>query len=112
MYFVQSSTDSLRPVAAQEAAGDDASLHTALGLTHHEVIWERRWDSKCVVAWGSSTVLVAFRGTASLSNVLSDIKVTWAGEQTGCRAGRRMHSSWGLVPGELWVSNAQPPGRD
>ncbi len=54
------------------------SLETALGLlglAQHEVLYERRSHSKCIVAWGGRTILVVFRGTASLANVLSDIKV-------------------------------------
>ena len=54
------------------------NLDTALGLwglTHHELLWERKLtDTKCLVAWGDGTVVVGFRGTASMANVLSDIK--------------------------------------
>jgi hypothetical protein len=66
----QEGGESLRP---------ELCLGTALGLfglEHHEVIWEtgRGQDSKCVVAWGGRTILLVYRGTDSLANVLADLK--------------------------------------
>ena len=49
-----------------------------------QVLWEtnskKDTDSKCIVAWSRSarSVLVAYRGTASLANVLSDLKASSA----------------------------------
>lgn len=45
-------------------------------LQHHELLWERkRTDTKCILAWGQGMIVIGFRGTASMANVLSDIKV-------------------------------------
>ncbi len=44
-------------------------------LQHSELIWERASDTKVLLGWNSSTLVLAFRGTASLSNVFADLKV-------------------------------------
>ena len=44
------------------------------GLTNSELFWEKSLDTKLLVAWNKNTVVFAFRGTASLSNVLADIQ--------------------------------------
>ena len=44
-------------------------------LEHLEVLLEPITDSKCLVAWGPKTVVLAFRGTASLTNVRFDLQV-------------------------------------
>ena len=41
-----------------------------------EVIWEHSMDTKCLLAWSPKAIALAFRGTASMANVLSDIKVS------------------------------------
>ena len=56
----------------------DVPLDGALalyGLKAAQVFREPAQDSKALVAWGSDTVVVTFRGTASFVNVLHDIKV-------------------------------------
>lgn len=53
-------------------------LETALGLLGleaHEVVWERGLDNKCVIAWRPGVAVCAFRGTASKTNMLTDLKV-------------------------------------
>lgn len=45
-------------------------------LEHYELLWEQAEDTKCLVGWSRTRVVVAFRGTASLSNVLADLQVT------------------------------------
>lgn len=55
----------------------DLLLDRALSLysMHRmEVFWARQHDVHALVAWGDDTAVVAFRGTASLTNVLSDLK--------------------------------------
>ena len=46
-------------------------------LSNHVVIWNKKIDSKCLMAWNEKTgdILMAFRGTASGRNVLSDLKI-------------------------------------
>ena len=58
----------------------DYHLETAMGLfdlTDFELMWERAMDTKCLVAWNSKThvAVLAFRGTASMANVLADLQV-------------------------------------
>ena len=47
------------------------------GLEDYDVLWNKSVDSKCMVAWNSDTgkIIVAFRGTASGRNLLSDLKI-------------------------------------
>jgi hypothetical protein len=62
-----------------QAEAGSLSLETALGLfglKHHMLLWEQtKCDTKCLVAWGDGTIVVAFRGTASMANLMLDIKV-------------------------------------
>ncbi len=46
-----------------------------LKLTGHELLWEHKLDTKVLIGWGPGGVAVAFRGTASLRNALSDLQV-------------------------------------
>jgi len=46
-----------------------------LFLVHSTQMWERKLDTKALMAWNDDTVVLSFRGTASFRNVLSDIKV-------------------------------------
>ena len=45
------------------------------GLEAVEVFREPGQDMKVLVGWGGDAIVVAFRGTASFSNVLNDIQV-------------------------------------
>ncbi len=38
-------------------------------------LWERKLDTKALMAWSDDTLVLSFRGTASFTNVLSDLKV-------------------------------------
>ena len=54
------------------------TLNTALSLynmTDCQSFWETEQDTRCLIGWGSSTVVVAFRGTASMKNALADLQV-------------------------------------
>ncbi len=46
-------------------------------MKDHAVIWNKKIDSKCLLAWNEASghIIMAFRGTASGRNVLSDVKV-------------------------------------
>jgi hypothetical protein len=64
------------------------------GLQHLEMLWEPLHDTKCLVAWNSSTILLAFRGTVSLKNALSDAQVRQCGDW----------KAWGLeVRTSMWM---------
>lgn len=45
------------------------------GLEHSEMFWEKAHDTKLLMAWNNSRIVLAFRGTASVSNALSDVQV-------------------------------------
>ena len=54
------------------------TLETAMslyGLTESQSFWETQQDTRCLLGWGSNTVVVAFRGTASMKNALADVQV-------------------------------------
>ena len=62
--------------------GDEAKVDVGLGgalalfgLKAVEIFREPGQDMKVLVGWGGDTIVVAFRGTASFSNVLNDIQV-------------------------------------
>jgi hypothetical protein len=40
-------------------------------------LWNRQVDTKCLMAWNDNLVVLSFRGTASMRNVLADVKVCW-----------------------------------
>ena len=44
-------------------------------LTDSESFWEVEKDTRCLIGWGHNTVVVAFRGTASMRNALADMQV-------------------------------------
>lgn len=54
------------------------NIGTALqlfGLSSVEVVRGQQYDSKALIAAGGSTIVVAFRGTASKSAALADLQV-------------------------------------
>ena len=56
------------------------SQTTALSLfnlEHLQLVQCTAANVKCVVAWGDQTLLVAFRGTANLTNMLADVRVVY-----------------------------------
>ena len=65
------------------------SLDSALklyGLERMEVLWERRHDTMALIAWGNNRVVVVFRGTNSLKNVLADLEVPYSAHPGYCCA--------------------------
>ena len=60
------------------SASTSLTLETAMSLyqlNQSQSFWEIEQDTRCLVAWGSNTVVVAFRGTASMKNALADLQV-------------------------------------
>lgn len=54
-------------------------IQEALGLfdlTAHRLLFEPLTDTKAVVAWNDATILVSFRGTASMKAAKLDLKVS------------------------------------
>ena len=45
-------------------------------LTDSELFCEVRRDTRCLMGWSDSTIVLAFRGTASMTNALSDLQVS------------------------------------
>ncbi|KAK9807450.1 hypothetical protein WJX73_008432 [Symbiochloris irregularis] len=61
----------------KQATESVLSLEEAMsfyGLTSSELFWEKASDTKMLMAWNRNTVVVAFRGTASISNAWSDLQ--------------------------------------
>ena len=44
-------------------------------LHHFELVRCTAANVKCLVAWSDESLVVAFRGTANLTNILADIRV-------------------------------------
>ncbi|KAK9906400.1 hypothetical protein WJX75_001237 [Coccomyxa subellipsoidea] len=79
------------------------------GLQHTHVIHEKDPDTKVLIAWSGDTIVVAFRGTASLRNVLHDLQA-WPADHMPKR-GRRWLGRRPLVHKGFWRSwSAQSVG--
>ena len=44
-------------------------------LTGTELFCELKRDTRCLMGWNDHTIVLAFRGTASMTNALSDLQV-------------------------------------
>ena len=55
------------------AAIDDALA--LLDCAQHRVFWDAAGDCKAMVAWGPRSIVVAFRGTATVHNACMDLQV-------------------------------------
>lgn len=56
---------------------EDFSLEAAMGLyglEHMEVMWERRLDTMALLGFGPGRIVLVFRGTNSLKNVVADLQ--------------------------------------
>lgn len=79
---------------AVQAAVKPSSEQVAMGLydlEHLELLRDPNTSTKCLVAWGANTCVVAFRGTANKQNAKHDAKVLSA--QMHHTFGQR----WGLL---------------
>ena len=85
---------------AEESRLGMGNLQTALKLyrlTHTEIIYDQRSDTKALLAWGETTLLVAFKGTSSFENVMTDLKLTKTVLPDECGGGKvSISSSRGL----------------
>ncbi|KAK9805215.1 hypothetical protein WJX72_006814 [[Myrmecia] bisecta] len=73
VYSFQEADD---PEAVDTAHSMDLAM-SLYKLQHFELIWEKKLDTKCLVAWNEDTVVLAFRGTASVANACADLKLWW-----------------------------------
>ena len=65
----------------------ELSLETAMGvydLKESELLWEKALDTKLLMAWNDHMMVLAFRGTASVSNALADLQVCPAAPREIC----------------------------
>lgn len=92
--------------------GGLATLETATSLYSqhsHELLWDLETDTKAVVAWGTSHVVVAFAGTSSMANVLTNLKV-----KAGRRRGMCQWGGGAVLGGKIHMSlcslEKQPSG--
>ena len=44
-------------------------------LSQFKLFWDPALDTKALLAWNQDTAVLAFRGTASLTNAWSDLQV-------------------------------------
>ncbi|KAL4541920.1 hypothetical protein Ndes2526B_g06415 [Nannochloris sp. 'desiccata'] len=63
-------------------------------LSNTEVIYHKGTDTKCLLAWGGTTLVVAFKGTSSFENVLTDLNFLKSFHPP--RRTAPITSSWGL----------------
>ncbi|KAK9814642.1 hypothetical protein WJX72_009144 [[Myrmecia] bisecta] len=77
VYSFQEAEDPKATDMVVEARSLDVAM-SLYNLKHFELIWEKKLDTKCLVAWNEDTVVVSFRGTASMANACSDIKFWWS----------------------------------
>lgn len=45
-------------------------------LVHSELVWELKLDTRCLMGWSDNTIVLSFRGTASMTNAWSDLQVS------------------------------------
>ena len=53
-------------------------------LTKHELFWETKLDTRCLMGWNDHTIVVAFRGTASMKNAMTDLQVSVCHPHVAC----------------------------
>lgn len=90
------------PAAQDMERGSPINTGTALGLfglQHFETFWAQELDAKCLLGWGPGTIVIAFRGTASMQNALSDLKASGGGllAQAACSVKSLTEIVWQCV---------------
>ena len=64
------------------------ALMAMFDLTDYKLFWERTADTKALVAWSKTCVLVAFRGTTTVVNARMDLQVGVRARLCVCLAAR------------------------
>ena len=49
------------------------------GMSDIETFWDPKLDTRAVMGWSRDMVVLSFRGTSSVRNALSDLRVSWQG---------------------------------
>lgn len=65
-------------VQVEQPQRTSMTLGTAMSLyelTDTELFWDMQSDTRCLMGWNNDQIVLAFRGTASLRNVWSDLQV-------------------------------------
>lgn len=52
-------------------------------LSNFDVVWEPKLNTKAIVGWSKDKVVIAFRGTTSMSNLMSDVQIWRVRHPTG-----------------------------
>ncbi len=68
---------STAPATAQKTVLDLAFAMGMYDLTDSELFCEVKRDTRCLMGWNDSTIVLSFRGTASMTNALSDLQVSY-----------------------------------
>jgi hypothetical protein len=55
--------------------GNVAFAKSMYNLTNAEIFYEESTDTKAIMLWGNNTLVVAFKGTSSFENALTDINI-------------------------------------
>lgn len=48
---------------------------TLFDLENFDVVWEHKTNAKAVIGWKDDTIVIAFRGTATVANVVADLQL-------------------------------------
>jgi hypothetical protein len=74
-------------------------------LEDYELVWDKERDTKVIMAWNYDTIVISFRGTASIANVKADAQV-WLTrvpvEECNDRV-IKVTTKWGGIAGPLLV---------
>ena len=63
-------------VSQAKAPGDMLQRgYELLDLEQHAKVVEQQHDSQALLGWGRQGIVLAFRGTASFQNLMSDVRV-------------------------------------
>ena len=73
-------------------------------LKHSELFWELELDTRCLVAWSSTKIVVSFRGTASMRNAVADMQVSQTAIDSQDRQVKQRHHLSKANPRRQWMN--------
>ena len=74
LYHMAMQEDGSEGVRAVRPRFTPAAGMAMCGLEQVQLFWERSLDTKVLIGWSDSAIVVSFRGTASLRNALADLQ--------------------------------------